>query len=84
MLWFYEVYYNDTYDEHAVLSVWRDEDGTEQYNVDFGCQMWNKIYKRHSSAVKLLEKCGYAKEETVISLSGKCPLVHNGRIIDRR
>ena len=39
------------------------------YFVDMGCMLWNRAYKRYSSAKKYLEKCGYQYISTNENLS---------------
>lgn len=82
MMW-YEIWYNKQHDEYAVLSAWCDD----TFSVDLGCMLWNRQYKRCSAAVKYLEKCGYEKQETVITLGKNptCPTIsQTGKLIERK
>lgn len=44
-------------EEIARLEKWSDN----EWHIDFGCQMWNRMYKSRTWAVKHLEKSGYVR-----------------------
>lgn len=81
MMWFV-VFHNDEFDEDALLVAYAD--GT--FWVRFGFQMWDKEYKRCSSAEKYLEKLGYKEVESIITLGRAIPpFIQNGKVIwDKR
>lgn len=51
--------------ETATIDYYGDE-----YSVDMGCMLWNRRYKSYGWAKKYLEKCGYTKIGTLITIEG--------------
>lgn len=41
-----------------------------EYFVDMGCQLWNRYYKSYGWAKRYLERCGYTKVGTLITVEG--------------